>query len=37
MGQENYGYCIKYGFQTNFGEIIHIIERLRKSAEKVEL
>ena len=29
-------YCIKYGCQTNLDENSHIIEKRRKSSEKVE-
>ena len=36
MGQENYGYCIKYGFQNNLSEISHTIEKLIKVDEMVE-
>ena len=36
MGQENYGYCIKYSFQTNLNESIHTIQKMIKAAEKVE-
>ena len=36
MVQENYGYYIRYSCQLNLGEYTHTIEKLRKSAEKIE-
>ena len=35
--QERYGDCIKDGCQTKLEKIIHTLEELRKSAEKVEI